>query len=108
MDTTLPALEKYDSEQLRPMPLWESLLILVAITVLGILCFYGIRPCLERQGLAASPAYLVSISVAFVVIVDALVSVLASAGRAEKRSGLILWSSTDQEHLGGRVRPRSE
>ena len=46
----------------------ESLLILAAISLMGIGCFYGLRPYLEGRGWEPYPAYLTSVSVVFLVM----------------------------------------
>jgi len=50
------------------MGMWESALILVVTSLLGILCFYGIRPYLEQAGWREYPAYLGSLSIVFLVM----------------------------------------
>ena len=46
----------------------ESVLHLAVISLLGIGCFYGLRPYLEHEGWNSYPAYLISLSVVFVVM----------------------------------------
>jgi len=46
----------------------ESLLTLAVISLLGILCFYGLRPYLQHKGWNSYPAYLGSLSAVFLVM----------------------------------------
>ena len=46
----------------------ELAAVLSVIMLLGLACFYGLRPALERAGWASYPAYLASLSVVFVVM----------------------------------------
>ncbi|HSJ58413.1 MAG TPA: CPBP family intramembrane glutamic endopeptidase [Anaerolineae bacterium] len=46
----------------------ESVAILLAISLLGLLCFYGVRPVLEQMGWSAYRTYLVSLSIPFLVM----------------------------------------
>ncbi|UCF60135.1 MAG: CPBP family intramembrane metalloprotease [Anaerolineaceae bacterium] len=57
------------SDPAQPMPMWESAIILVVITLLGIFCFYGVRPYLEKIGFNGYSAYLYSISIVFIVMI---------------------------------------
>jgi membrane protease YdiL (CAAX protease family) len=50
------------------MRVGESIAILAAVVLLGLACFYGLRPRLEAAGWASYPAYLVSLSVVFVIM----------------------------------------
>jgi membrane protease YdiL (CAAX protease family) len=52
----------------RPMRSRESAVVFLAITLLGAACFYLLRPWLERTGWASYPAYLASLSGAFVIM----------------------------------------
>jgi membrane protease YdiL (CAAX protease family) len=52
----------------KPMPVWESLLYFFAITLLMIVCFYVVRPYLEQLGLNEYSAYLLSLSIVGVVM----------------------------------------
>jgi membrane protease YdiL (CAAX protease family) len=45
-----------------------SLTVLVIVVLLGLGCFYGLRPRLELTGWASYPAYLASLSLVFVVL----------------------------------------
>ncbi len=54
--------------QNRPMRVGESMTLLAVIAVLGLACFYGLRPWLEQAGWASYPAYLASLSLVFVVM----------------------------------------
>ena len=62
----------------------ESLLTLAAISLLGIGCFYGLRPYLEHKGWNSYPAYLTSLSVVFVVMLAW--SLLAFLGEGHERT----------------------
>lgn len=50
------------------MPVWESLLIFIVITLLMILCFYVVRPYLEQLGVNEYTAYPLSLSIVGVVM----------------------------------------
>lgn len=52
----------------RPMPIWESLLYFLVITLLMIFCFYVVRPFLQFSGLNEYGAYLVSLSIVGIVM----------------------------------------
>lgn len=55
-------------QAVKPMPVWESVLIGAIVAGLGIICFYYIRPELEQAGLSEYAAYLLSLSIVFVVL----------------------------------------
>ncbi len=50
------------------MRVGESLTLLAVIALLGLACFYGLRPWLEQAGWASYPAYLASLSAVFVAM----------------------------------------
>jgi membrane protease YdiL (CAAX protease family) len=50
------------------MRVGESLTLLTVVILLGLASFYGLRPRLEQAGWASYPAYLVSLSCVFVVM----------------------------------------
>ncbi len=52
----------------RPMTFRHSVLVLLEISLLGLLSFYGLRPYLEHAGWSSYSAYLVSLSVVFVMM----------------------------------------
>ena len=52
MTTTQPG------TRIRPMRVGESLTLLAVIVLLGLACFYGLRPWLEQAGWAPYPSYL--------------------------------------------------
>jgi membrane protease YdiL (CAAX protease family) len=54
--------------KIQPMPLWESTLYFIVITLLMILCFYLVRPFLESLGLNEYTAYLLSLSIVGIVM----------------------------------------
>jgi len=56
------------NDKVKPMPEWESILILLAIGLLGLLSFYGLRPWLEHAGWSQYAAYLGSLSIVFVIM----------------------------------------
>jgi membrane protease YdiL (CAAX protease family) len=68
MDITLSATHIQPQKRVKPMEVWESTLILVVISLLGILCFYVIRPYLEQMGWSEYTAYLGSLSIVFLVM----------------------------------------
>ncbi|MEJ2208430.1 MAG: type II CAAX endopeptidase family protein [Anaerolineae bacterium] len=68
MDTAFTTIDVRSSERVKPMAAGESILTLAAIGLLGILCFYGLRPHLERAGWNEYGAYLISLSVVFLVM----------------------------------------
>jgi membrane protease YdiL (CAAX protease family) len=68
IDIALSATDVQQRNRIRPMPVWESVLILVVISLLGILCFYVIRPYLEQAGWSEYSAYLSSSSIVFLVM----------------------------------------
>jgi membrane protease YdiL (CAAX protease family) len=57
-----------DHPNLKPMPLWESAVLLLVFTALGILCFYVIRPFLQASGLSEMQAYILSLTPVFFVM----------------------------------------
>jgi membrane protease YdiL (CAAX protease family) len=69
------------STRTRPMRAGESVAYMGIVAALGLGCFYGLRPWLERARWASYPAYLASLSIVFVLL---LVWSLA-AYRAEGR-----------------------
>ena len=68
MGDSLQEVNIRDTPKLRPMPLWESLLYFMVITLLMIFCFYIVRPFLETAGLNEYTAYLLSLSIVGVVM----------------------------------------
>ena len=73
------------NSNLRPMPVWESLLYFFVITLLIILCFYVVRPYLEQMGLNEYPAYLLSLSIVGVVMLVWTFVVLRCEGNLKNR-----------------------
>jgi hypothetical protein len=59
---------KQPGVSIRPMRVGESAALLGLIILLGLACFYGLRPMLERAGWASYPAYLASLAVVFVIM----------------------------------------
>jgi len=57
-----------NNPKIRPMPLWESLLYFVLITLMIIFFFYIARPSLESLGLNEYSAYLLSLSIVGIVM----------------------------------------
>jgi len=68
VDTAFTAIDARSNNRVKPMAAGESILILAVIGLLGLLCFYGLRPYLEHKGWNSYPAYLSSLSVVFVVM----------------------------------------
>jgi membrane protease YdiL (CAAX protease family) len=68
VDIALSAIDLERSDRIKPMAAGESTLILAAIGLLGLGCFYGLRPYLERVGWDEYNAYLASLSVVFAVM----------------------------------------
>lgn len=56
-------------ENYKPMPLQESILITFVLTFLGLSTFYLIQPFLEKQGLYELWAYIISLSLVFLVMI---------------------------------------
>jgi membrane protease YdiL (CAAX protease family) len=56
------------NSNVKPMPVWESLLYFLVITLLMIVCFYVVRSNLEQLGLNEYSAYLLSLSIIGVVM----------------------------------------
>jgi membrane protease YdiL (CAAX protease family) len=83
VELALPARNVQPNDRVKPMPVWESILILVVISLLGILCFYGLRPYLEQMGWNEYTAYLASLSLVFLVMLvwSALAFFLEGNGR---------------------------
>ena len=67
--------------KVRPMRMGESVLILLLVTLLGVACFYGLRLVLERAGWVSTAAYLVSLSVVFVVMLVWSIAVYFAEGQ---------------------------
>lgn len=72
------------SDPIQPMPMRESAMILFVITLLGMVCFYGVRPYLETIGFNAYSAYLYSISIVFIAMI--LWSVIAYLREGNQKS----------------------
>lgn len=68
LDIAPSAIDAPRDDRFKPMAIWESMLILVVISLLGLLCFYVIRPYLEQVGWDEYPAYLGSLSIVFLVM----------------------------------------
>jgi membrane protease YdiL (CAAX protease family) len=105
MDIAVPVVDVQPDDRVKPMPVWESVLILVVISLLGMLCFYGLRPYLEQVGWNEYTAYLASLSIVFLVMLawSALAFFLEGNGRTWEEflrrtnlnrlsPGVLLWS----------------
>ncbi len=75
---------------LKPMPIWESVLIFFVFTAPGIFDFYIMRPWLEEFGVKVSKAYLFSISLAFILM---LIWALVGYAREKGPSKLVGFQS---------------
>lgn len=53
---------------IEPMPVWESVVVTGAITLLGIICFYFLRPSLQAAGMNEYAAYFLAMSAVFLVM----------------------------------------
>jgi membrane protease YdiL (CAAX protease family) len=101
MDAVLPAIDAPPSDRVKPMAAGESALILAAISILGLLCFYGLRPCLERSGWNEYTAYLISLSSVFLVMLAW--SVLAFLLEGNERTWAAFLSRTRIKRLSPRL-----
>lgn len=68
MEAAFTAVNKQPREIVKPMAAGASILILAVIGLLGLFCFYGLRPCLERAGWNEYAAYLASLSAVFLAM----------------------------------------
>jgi len=55
-------------EAIKPIPLWQSILIGVIIAGIVMICFYYLRPLLEKAGFSEYASYLISLSLGLVVM----------------------------------------
>jgi len=92
---------KQADARIRPMHVGESIAISVAVVLLGLACFYGLRPCLERAGWASYPAYLASLSVVFIVMLAW--SVLAFLAEGQPRTVRAFLQRNRLPPIGSRV-----
>ena len=74
---------------IRPMRSAESMLVLAVILLLGLACFYGLRAALEPAGWASYPAYLASLSVAFVAMLVWAVAAYLAEGHPRTLRGFL-------------------
>jgi membrane protease YdiL (CAAX protease family) len=75
MDANVHETKERISPKMRPMRIGESLLYFIAVTSLIIICFYIVRPELERLGLNEYAAYLLSLSfVSILMLIWTLIS----------------------------------
>jgi membrane protease YdiL (CAAX protease family) len=56
------------SNSVKPLSLWKSILIGAIIAGIALVCFYFLRPLLEKAGLNEYAAYLISLSLGLIVI----------------------------------------
>lgn len=68
------------NENIKPLPVWESVVIMLIITLLPIISFYLIRPFLENAGLNKYMAYFLSLSVCFIIMIIWSIIVFLSEG----------------------------
>jgi membrane protease YdiL (CAAX protease family) len=81
--------EREAGVSLRPMRPVESMVVLVATTFLGIACFYALRPYLESHGWRPYPAYLGSLSLAFIVLLVWSVAAYLAEGQPRTRQAFL-------------------
>lgn len=101
MDLALSAVDVRPNDRFKPMAAGESVLILAVIGLLGLLCFYGLRPYLERLGWNEYTAYLISLSSVFLVMLAW--SVLAFLLEGNERTWAAFLSRTRIKRLSPRV-----
>lgn len=77
------------NSNVKPMPVWESLLYFFAITLLMIFCFYVVRPYLEQLGLNQYSAYLLSLSIVGVVMLVWTFIALRREGNIKNRETIL-------------------
>jgi membrane protease YdiL (CAAX protease family) len=85
------------NNSVKPMAVRESVLILVVMSLLGILCFYVIRPYLEQVGWSEYAAYLGSLSIVFLVMLAW--SVLAFLHEGNERTWAAFLRRTRMNHM---------
>jgi membrane protease YdiL (CAAX protease family) len=73
------------TSNVKPMPVWESLLYFIVITLLMIFCFYVVRPYLEQLGLNEYSAYLLSLSFVGLVMLIWTFIALQCEGKLKNR-----------------------
>ena len=101
MDLALSAVDVRPNDRFKPMAAGESALVLAVISFLGLLCFYGLRPYLERLGWNEYTAYLVSLSSVFLVMLAW--SLLAFLLEGNERTWAAFLSRTRIKRLSPRV-----
>jgi membrane protease YdiL (CAAX protease family) len=57
-----------NNKSIKPLSVWKSILIGAIIVGIALLCFYFLRPFLEKLGLNEYAAYLISLSLGLIVI----------------------------------------
>ena len=83
------------------MHVGESIAVLVAVVLLGLACFYWLRPRLELAGWASYPAYLASLSVVFIFMLAW--SVLAFLAEGQPRTLRVFLQRNRLAPIGGKV-----
>ena len=101
MDAVFSAIDAPPKARVKPMAAGESALILAAIGLLGIVCFYGLRPYLEQHGWNEYRAYLFSLSLVFLVMLAW--SVLAFVLEGNERTWAAFLRRTRIKRLSPRV-----
>ncbi|MFH0944598.1 MAG: CPBP family intramembrane glutamic endopeptidase [Planctomycetota bacterium] len=87
--------------EMRPLRTGGSVVVFLAITLLGIVCFYVVRPGLEQAGWASYPSYLASLSVVFVVML--VWSVVSYLSEGHPRTFQAFLRRNRLEPVGGKV-----
>ena len=90
---------------MKPMSLFQSIIFMFAIALIGMLAFYGLRPILENVGLDQYSAYFYSLSAVFLVMIVWTVVAYIREGNERSlkefsrrmgidqfRPGLLVWS----------------
>lgn len=77
-------------EAVKPMPLCQSILIGVIIAGVAMICFYYLRPLLEKAGFREYAAYLISLSLGLIVmLIWAVLSYLSGENNRALKDFLI-------------------
>ena len=91
--------------EVQPMPFLHAAGVALAVALLGILAFYGLRPALEEQGLDQYSAYFYSLSSVFIVLI--LWTALAYVREGGARSPRAFLRRTRMDHFRLAVIPWS-
>ena len=87
----------FAKRELKPIPIWQSILIGIIITFLLLILFYILRPVLEKAGLSQYAAYLLSLSCCSIVLI--IWSVLAFLSEENPRKFKDFLKRTRFNHL---------